>query len=94
MRRQQWHGGTTCNTKLGQRRCFSVAELTNEGEKVGLIKEQGVETIGWMSPNWEMIRSPRGAVWIRICSDRGREHDDIGAVADPLLNQAVIQGGQ
>jgi hypothetical protein len=77
-------GHATCNTKLGQRRCYSVAEMTNEGEKVGLIKEQGIETIGWISPNWEMIRSPRGAVWIRICSDRGQEHGDVGAVADQL----------
>lgn len=87
-------GHATCNTKLGQRRCFSVAELTRDGEKLGLIKEAGIETIGWMSPNWEMIRSPRGAVWIRICSDRGQEHDDPGAVGDRLLNQAVIQDSE
>ena len=87
-------GHATCNTRLGQRRCFSVAELTRDGEKVGLIKEAGIETIGWISPNWEMIRSPRGAVWIRISSDRGREHDDAGAVADPLLNPAVIQSDE
>jgi len=84
-------GHATCNVKLGQRRCFSVAELTQDGEKVGLIKTEGIETIGWMSSNWEMIRSPRGAVWIRICPDRGQEHDDPAAVDDPLLSQAVIQ---
>jgi hypothetical protein len=65
--------------------------LSEGGEKVGLLKEQGVETIGWISPNWEMIRSPLGSVWIRICSDRGKDHDDIGLAPDPLLSQAVLQ---
>jgi hypothetical protein len=87
-------GHATCNTKLGQRRCFSVAELIKDGEKLGVIRESGVETIGWLSPNWEMIRSPRGAVWIRICVDRGAEHDDPGATPDKLLDQAVIQSGE
>jgi hypothetical protein len=66
-------GHATCNTKLGQRRCFSVSEVIRDGEKVGLIKEAGIETFGWISPNWEMIRSPRGAVWIRICLDRNSD---------------------
>lgn len=87
-------GHAICNTKLGQRRCYSVAELTRDGEKVGLINEEGIETFGWMSPNWEMIRSPRGSVWIRICLDREQEYDNAGEVADPLLNQAIIQSGE
>jgi hypothetical protein len=87
-------GHATCNTKLGQRRCFSIAELTQDGEKVGLIKEEGIETIGWISPGWEMIRSPRGAVWIRICSDRGEEVVDVAAVPDPTLIQAVVKEGE
>jgi hypothetical protein len=87
-------GHATCNTKLGQRRCYSVAELTRDGEKVGLVREEGIETIGWMSPNFEMMRSPKGAVWIRICSDRGPAQEDPGAVPDPLLNQAVIQSSE
>ena len=66
-------GHATCNVKLGQRRCYSVSELANVGDKVGIIREQGIETIGWLSPNWEMIRSPKGAVWIKICTDREQE---------------------
>jgi len=87
-------GHATCNTKLGQRRCFSVAEIKADGEKVELIRESGIETIGWLSPNWEMIRSPNGAVWIRICVDRDAEHDDPGLAPDKLLDQAVIQSGE
>ena len=87
-------GHATCNTKLGQRRCYSIAELANEGDKVGLIREAGIETIGWMSPNMEIMRSPRGAVWIRISSDRGPTHEDPGAVADPILAQAVVQASE
>lgn len=77
-------GHATCNTRLGQRRCFSVAELTQDGDKVGVITEAGVETIGWISLNWEMIRSPLGAVWIRICSDRDDVHADLGAIEDEV----------
>jgi len=87
-------GHATCNTKLGQRRCYSIAELTRDGEKVGLISEAGIETIGWISPNWEMIRSPRGSVWIRICIDREEERDDTEVATGPLLNQALTQSDE
>lgn len=87
-------GHATCNTKLGQRRCFSIEELVEGGEKLGVIRESGVETFGWLSPNWEMIRSPSGAVWIRISLDRGAEDNDPGAAPDRLLDQAVIQSGE
>jgi len=81
-------GHATCNTRLGQRRCFSVAELQQEGVKVGLVKESGIETIGWLSHNWEMMRSPNGAVWIRICLDREEERLDPGAV-DPPAEEGI-----
>lgn len=87
-------GHATCNTKLGQRKCYSINELASNGEKIGIIREKGIETIGWLSPNWEMIRAPQGAVWIRICSDRGAEHEDPGAVSDLDLVQATIQSGK
>jgi hypothetical protein len=84
-------GHATCNTRLGQRRCYSVAEVQREGAKVGIIKESGVDTFGWLSPNWEMIRSANGAVWIRICSDRGDEQEDKAALPEPADVQAVTQ---
>lgn len=62
-------GHATCNTKLGQRRCWPLQELIESGAKVGIVRPDGVETFGWISTNWEMIRSPKGSVWIRICSD-------------------------
>ena len=66
-------GHATCNTKLGQRKCYSLKELRGDGEKVGVVREEGIETFGWISPNWEFIRSPYGSVWIRISEDRPEE---------------------
>lgn len=37
--------------------------------KVGIIKEEGIETFGWISSDFEMIRSPQGAVWIQLSRD-------------------------
>ena len=63
-------GHATCNTKLGQRRCYSLPELIENGVKVGTVDPSGnVHTFGWSTPNLEMIRAPKGAVWIRISDD-------------------------
>ncbi|MDO9477263.1 MAG: restriction endonuclease [Pseudohongiella sp.] len=63
-------GHAICNTKLGQRKCYPLAELISEGAKVGIVDETGViSTFGWIAQNLEMIRSPAGAVWIRIVED-------------------------
>ena len=67
-------GHATCNTKLGQRKCFSLHELQNDGDKVGIIRESGIETFGWISTNWEMIRSALGSVWIRISNDEAEDN--------------------
>ena len=58
-----------CNTALGQRRCRSLAELIELDLKVGIITPEGIETFGWIADDYEMIRSPLGAVWIRISQD-------------------------
>ena len=84
-------GHAICNTKLGQRKCYSIDELREKGTKLGIIGEHGIETIGWLSPNWEMIRTAFGAVWIRISIDREQEHDDPGAVADKNLTHATAK---
>ena len=41
-------GHAVCNTRLGQRRCYSLAELIAMNRKVGVVREEGVETFGWI----------------------------------------------
>lgn len=62
-------GHANCNTKLGQRRCYSLSELQAMNLKVGILRKEGVDTIGWISSDYTMIRSPMGAVWIRLSDD-------------------------
>lgn len=63
-------GHALCNTKLGQRRTRSVRELQTLGIKVAAVDEEGEwRTFGWISEDFEMIRGPRGAVWIRLTAD-------------------------
>ncbi len=81
-------GHATCNTKLGQRKCYSLHELIEDGTKVGAVDDDGnVQTFGWSSSNLEMIRSPRGAVWIRVSEDRLTEEEQ-GDLFD-LLNEGL-----
>ena len=78
-------GHATCNTRLGQRKCFSLQELIENGSKVGIVDDDGnVQTFGWSSYNLEMIRSPRGAVWSRVNEDHLTEEEQ-GDLFD-LLN--------
>ena len=62
-------GHAICNTRLGQRRCYSLSELIEMELKVGIIRPEGVETFGWISHDREMIRSPQGSVWIQLHGD-------------------------
>ena len=32
-----------------------------------------LQSIGWISENYEMIRSPLGSVWIRISDDQAKD---------------------
>lgn len=83
-------GHAVCNTRLGQRPCHSLAELMDTDLKVGIIKENGIETFGWISSDYEMIRSPLGAVWIQLCRDLDGdeytspqiEEEDEGSIAN------------
>jgi len=59
-------GHAVCNTRLGQRRCFSLAELQNMNLKIGIIHDKGIETFGWISKDYKFIRGPKGAVWIQV----------------------------
>lgn len=59
-------GHAHCNTKLGQRPCYSLADLQDMNLKVGILREEGIDTIGWISEDYSMIRSSMGAVWIQL----------------------------
>lgn len=62
-------GHAICNTFLGQRHCYSLHEMTETGTKLGCIIDDEIITIGWISEDYSMIRSPYGAVWIQISRD-------------------------
>lgn len=78
-------GHANCNTRLGQRRCYSISDLVAMDLKIGIVLEDKIETIGWISTDFQMIRSPDGAVWIQLCDDMS-EAEKQGAVmpAQPL----------
>lgn len=86
-------GHAVCNTRLGQRSCYSLSELRGTDLKVGIIKEEGIETFGWISSDYEMIRSPLGAVWIRLSKDMDGDEftppslgeDDEGSAINTLM---------
>lgn len=59
-------GHAICNTRLGQRPCYSLNEIIEMKRKVGFVEEDGIETFGWMSDDSLMIRTADGAVWIQI----------------------------
>jgi hypothetical protein len=62
-------GHANCNTRLGQRRCYSVSDLVDMEMKIGIVLDDKIETIGWISSDFSMIRSADGAVWIQLCDD-------------------------
>ena len=63
-------GHAICNTRLGQRPCYSLQRLIEKDLKVGIVSEEGlIETFGWVSEDRLMIRSPNGAVWIQLNGD-------------------------
>jgi hypothetical protein len=62
-------GHANCNTRLGQRHCYSLSELQAMDLKIGVLHEDSVETIGWISQDFQMIRSPMGAVWIQVSGE-------------------------
>ncbi len=60
-------GHASCNTRLGQRRCYSISELKDQNHSVYVSLDDGnSERIGYASRDRRMIRSNDGAVWIKI----------------------------
>lgn len=75
-------GHAICNTRLGQRPCYSLRQVVDTNLKVGIVGDEGsVETFGWMSSDRLMIRSPNGAVWMQLNGD---------AADGPPLNPEVF----
>ncbi len=68
-------GHAICNTRLGQRRCFTLGELQAMDLKVGIVREEGIDTFGWISEDLRMIRSAGGAVWIQLHGNFDEEDD-------------------
>lgn len=66
-------GHATCNTKLGQRKCYSYSKL-QKGIKVEIIESQNRELLGYASKNKKFIRSEKGEVWIRISKGEKQPH--------------------
>ena len=80
-------GHANCNTKLGQRPCYSLADLQDMNLKVGILREEGIDTIGWISEDYSMIRSPMGAVWIQLSGNMTAEEWEGAA-----MESAVMEG--
>lgn len=68
-------GHAICNTRLGQRACWSLEEMSATERKVGILHPEGTTTFGWLSVDDDMIRSPLGAVWIQISRDMEGDED-------------------
>lgn len=64
-------GHAICNTRLGQRVCFSRAELMATGKPLKMTTTDGSVDLGWISEDSKMIRSVGGAVWIQLNPEPG-----------------------
>jgi hypothetical protein len=77
-------GHAICNTRLGQRVCYTLGELITTDLKVGILREEGIDTFGWISEDRQMIRSPDGAVWVQLNGD-GADGPPVPPPLDPDL---------
>lgn len=68
-------GHATCNTKLGQRKCWSLEELKEHAIKVAKVQGEQISTFGWISDDEKMIRSPLGAVWIKVTDEMSSDDE-------------------
>lgn len=82
-------GHASCNTLLGQRHCYSLAELQEQDLKLGVIVDDDIVTIGWISEDYKMIRSPFGAVWVQLSPDMPEEERE--ATFDASEDRPVVQ---
>jgi hypothetical protein len=59
-------GHATCNTRLGQHRCYSFWDLQSTEIEIDIIKGQNKRLLGYANAAQNFIRSQNGDVWIRI----------------------------
>lgn len=59
-------GHTTCNTRLGQRRCYSFNDLQAIEIEIDITENQKKRLLGYANAAQNLIRSQNGDVWIRI----------------------------
>jgi hypothetical protein len=85
-------GHAVCNTRLGQRKCYSLCEVQDMDLKVAVIRDENVETFGWMSIDWKMIRSPNGAVWIQLNEDTLPEEEHPQPEGPPPSTEKIEDG--
>lgn len=82
-------GHAVCNTRLGQRKCYSLPDLQAMDLKVGIIREENIETFGWISQDFKMIRSPNGAVWIQLNEDTLANEEEVTTEGPPSGTETV-----
>ena len=86
-------GHAVCNTRLGQRPCYSLQQLLDMNLKVGIVRDEGeLETFGWISTDRLMIRSPNGAVWMQLNGDEAEGPPDETALFDAVAEPTVSYG--
>lgn len=59
-------GHATCNTRLGQRRCYSFNDLQATEIEIDITKNRKKRLLGYTNTAQNFIRSQNGDVWIRI----------------------------
>lgn len=61
--------------------------------KVAILSEENyyTETLGWISDDDQMIRSPDGAVWIQIVNDVSEDGPE-GVDTPPGMEETIIIG--
>lgn len=64
-------GHATCNTRLGQRRCFPYHDLVEGKIKIGVAEGHSNYVLGYANEEKNFIRSEDGDVWIRISKGEG-----------------------
>lgn len=88
-------GHAVCNTRLGQRPCYSLQQLVDMNLKVGIVRDEGLlETFGWMSTDWLMIRSPNGAVWMQLNGDIKEGPPEEPGLFDSIAEASVSDGSE
>ena len=88
-------GHAVCNTRLGQRPCYSLQQLVDMNLKVGIVRDEGLlETFGWISTDWLMIRSPNGAVWMQLNGDIKEGPPEEPGLFDSTAEAPVSDGSE